>query len=324
MEPNPPLKPAGEIPKAPVAKPPSVAPKEPVAPTGVAAPLLTMAKKPLPPGMTKPPAPQAPYQFESEHDKAEEDEVQEGAPMWYLSFADMMTNMFVFFALIAAISTIEQEKFKKLAQSLRSAFGVSEKGKGGTHERLDMIHGAVTVDETNVSALDEVGALVNKEVDNILTDVKQFVAKNKLGGKVNVHSDARGAIITISDVVLFPRGDSRVTPDGIRIIKQIFDLLKDFDYEVKIEGHTDNTPIRTERFPSNWELSASRASDVARMLVEAGFPPNKLSVEGFAQYRPKVLNDSDEHRGMNRRIEIVYQQGSIRKHMMTALQKVPE
>lgn len=323
MEPDPPLKPAGENPKAPVVKPPSGTPKAPVVP--IAAPAPAMAKKPLPTGMGKPAAPQAApaYQYEPEPDLAEE-EVQEGAPMWYLSFADMMTNLFIFFALIAAISTVEQEKFKKLALSLRSAFGVAEKGKGGTHERLDIIHGSVVVDESNVSALDEVGALVNKEVDNILSDVKQFVAKNKLSGKVNVHSDARGAIITISDVVLFPRGEARITPDGISYIKQIFDLLKDFDYEVKIEGHTDNTSIRTERFPSNWELSASRASDVARMLVESGFPPNKLSVEGFAQYRPKVPNDSDEHRAMNRRIEIVYQQGSIRKHMMSALQKPAE
>jgi chemotaxis protein MotB len=90
---------------------------------------------------------------------------------------------------------------------------------------------------------------------------------------------------------------------------------------VKIEGHTDNAPIRTARFPSNWELSASRAAEVARMLVTAGFPGEKLSIEGFAQYRLKIPNDSPQSRVVNRRIETVYQRGSIRKNMIDVLRR---
>lgn len=293
----------------------------PSAPPPVAA-FAGPAKKPLPVSLAKPPAPPTRFIHEPE-DSPEpvEEETVEGAPMWYLSFADMMTNMFVFFALLVAIGTVEQEKFKKVADSLRAAFGTEGKGEGGTFRQLDLIHGQTKIDQTSIHAVDEIGALVNKEVNNILTDVKQFVSGHKLGSKISAHSDERGAVITISDVVLFPQGEARITPEGIRIIKQIFEMLKDFDYEVKIEGHTDNSPIKTDRFPSNWELSASRASDVARMLVESGFPPNKLAVEGFAQYRPKVPNDTDEHRAMNRRIEVVFQQSSIRKHMVSFLQK---
>ncbi|OGW16278.1 MAG: hypothetical protein A3K09_06640 [Nitrospinae bacterium RIFCSPLOWO2_12_FULL_47_7] len=272
--------------------------------------------------MAKPPAPPARVVHEPEvESESIEDGVHEGAPMWYLSFADMMTNMFVFFALLVAIGSVEQEKFKQLSESLRLAFRAGEKGEGGTFRQLDLIHGQSKIDQTTIHSVDEVGALVGKEVNNILTDVKQFVSTHKLANKISAHADERGAVITISDVVLFSKGESRITPEGIKTIKQIFELLKDFDYEVKIEGHTDDTPIRTDRFPSNWELSASRASDVARMLVESGFPPNKLSVEGFSQYRPKVPNDTEEHRAMNRRIEVVFQQGSIRKHMVSFLQK---
>ena len=97
--------------------------------------------------------------------------------------------------------------------------------------------------------------------------------------------------------------------------------LKQFSYQVKIEGHTDNIDIRTKQYPSNWELSAALAAEVARKLVRAGFDPAKLSIEAFAQYRPKVPNGSRQGRATNRRIEIVYQRGSIRKHMVNILRR---
>ena len=106
---------------------------------------------------------------------------------------------------------------------------------------------------------------------------------------------------------------------GNDLIKQVFDLLQQFNYNFKIEGHTDNSPIRTEQFTSNWELSAARAAEVARVLVEAGFPSTQLSIEGFTQYRPKVPNVSRQARATNSRVEIVYQRGSVRKHTVDVL-----
>ena len=97
-----------------------------------------------------------------------------------------------------------------------------------------------------------------------------------MAGQVDVSSDERGAIITISDTVLFPAGKSRMTSVGNDLIKQVFDLLQQFNYNVKIEGHTDNSPIRIEQFPSNWELLAARAAEVAQELVEAGFHPHAI------------------------------------------------
>jgi len=112
-----------------------------------------------------------------------------------------------------------------------------------------------------------------------------------------------------------------MTSVGNDLIKQVFDLLQQFNYNVKIEGHTDNSPMRIEQFPSNWKLSAARAAQVARELVEAGFPPTQLFVEGLAQYRPKVPNYSRQARATNRRIEIVCQRGSVRKHMVDVLRR---
>ena len=115
--------------------------------------------------------------------------------------------------------------------------------------------------------------MVAKEVKKNASEVEEFVFKNKLAGQVDVSSDETGAIITLSDTVLFPAGKFRMNSVGNDLIKQVFDLLQQFNYNVKTEGHTDNSSIRIEQFPLNWELSATRAAEVARELVEAGSPP---------------------------------------------------
>jgi len=250
------------------------------------------------------------------------EEIEEGLPPWVIIFADMVTLLLVFFILLFAIGNIEDEKWRKSKESRRTALGSHDIDEAGVREGLDVLKQLQSkLDEESISAVDEVGALVAKEIDSIASEVDEFVFSNKLAGQVQVSKEERGAVITIADVVLFPLGKAEMSPEGKKTLTQIFDLLEQFNYHVKIEGHTDNTPIHTEKFPSNWELSASRASNVARMLIEHGFPPEKVSVEGFAEFRPKVLNDSVKNRARNRRIEVVYQRGSIRKRMVDVLRK---
>ncbi len=252
-----------------------------------------------------------------EDDETVEEEPDEGIPPWVMTFADLVTLLMVFFILLFAMGTIEDEKWRLIKESLKTALGDDVIPEAGTREGLEVIQQALA--EKAVIAVDEVGAMVAKEIEDLASEVEEFVYKNKLAGQVQVSSDERGAIITVSDVVLFPAGQAATTPAGSQVLSKIFDLLKQFDYNVKVEGHTDNIPIKTEQYPSNWELSAARAANVARQLVTAGFPPKKLSVEGFAEFRPKVPNDSAKNRGINRRIEIVYQRGSIKKRMVDIL-----
>lgn len=255
----------------------------------------------------------------AEEEEEEEEESAGGAPAWVVTFADLVTLLMVFFILLFAMGSIEDEKWRMIKASLKSALGTDVLPEAGTREGLDVI--AMKLDEQSINAVDEVGAMVAKEIEEIASEVEEFVYKNKLAGQVEVSSDERGAIITISDIVLFPPGKARMSREGARVINQVFDLLKQFNYDVKIEGHTDDTPIRTKRFPSNWELSASRAADVARMFVESGFPAESLSIEGLAQFRPKLPNSNAMNRATNRRIEIVYQRGSIRKQMVDVLRR---
>ena len=257
---------------------------------------------------------------ESLEDEIEfEAEESRSIPPWVITFADMVTLLMVFFILLFAIGTIEQEKWRQLKESLREALGADAIEEMGTRQGLDVTQ--TQVDEQTVHAVDEVGSMVNREMEDIISEVEEFVFKNKLARKVRVSSDERGAVITISDVVLFPAGSAEMNPKGRTTLRQVFDVLKQFNYNVKVEGHTDNTPIHTLRYPSNWELSASRASEVAHMLIKDGYPPERLSVEGFAEFRPKVPNTSPENRSVNRRIEVVYQRGSIRKHMVQVLNR---
>jgi chemotaxis protein MotB len=259
-------------------------------------------------------------EFEDDLDDEIEHAIEESQhiPPWVITFADMVTLLMVFFILLFAIGTVEQDKWRQIKKSLREALGADAIEELGTKQGLDVI---TQVDEQTVHAVDEVGAMVNREVEDIISEVEEFVFKNKLSGEVKVSSDERGAVITISDVVVFPPGSADMTGKGRKTLRQVFDVLKQFNYNVKVEGHTDNTPIHTSRFPSNWELSASRASEVAHMLIDDGFPPERLSVEGFAEFRPKVPNTSAQNRAVNRRIEVVYQRGSMRKHMVKILNR---
>ncbi len=240
-------------------------------------------------------------------------------PPWIITFADMVTLLMVFFILLFAIGTVEQDKWRQIKESLREALGADAIEELGTRQGLDVIQ--TQVDEQTVHAVDEVGAMVNREMEDIISEVEEFVFKNKLSGEVRVSSDERGAVITISDVVVFPPGSAEMTSKGRKTLRQVFDVLKQFNYNVKVEGHTDNTPIHTLQYPSNWELSASRAAEVAHMLIDDGYPPERLSVEGFAEFRPIVPNTSAQNRSRNRRIEVVYQRGSIRKRMIQILKR---
>ncbi len=238
----------------------------------------------------------------------EDDDGDQGGEGWLATYGDMMTLLLCFFVLLFSMSETKMDDFAELIQSLQSSIGKQNVPESGTREGLEMMGVEA---EKQPDAVDELGGMVKAQMDSIQSDVEEFVLKNKLGGMVNVQQDDRGAVITISDVILFPPGDADFVNAGKDIMEKISELLKQFDYHIKIEGHTDNVPIHTDEFPSNWELSANRASKIVRYLIEQGINPKQLSCEGFAEYRPIGSNDTPEDRAKNRRVEIVYERGSI-------------
>ena len=241
--------------------------------------------------------------------KGKEEEAPAGAPAWMCTFADMVTLLMCFFVLLFAMSTTQQETFKELVLSLKTALGVQELPEAGTREGL--IFQTQPVDEPKPEAVDELGGLVQKEIEEIVSDVKELIMYNKLAGMVNVEENESGAKITISDVVLFGPGETSMSKRGLEVMEKVAKVLVQFNYPIKIAGHTDNTPIHTDKFPSNWELSANRACDVVRYLISTGIDPRFLTAEGYAEYRPLAINSTEAGRARNRRVEIVYERQNI-------------
>lgn len=238
-----------------------------------------------------------------------------GLPGWMATFADLVTLLMCFFVLMFAMSTIQEETFKELVQSLKSALGVQQVPETGTREGLIMpsTPSEEPSKEKDDSAMDEIGGMVQKEVEEIVSDVKELVMFNKLGGNVKVEENDDGAVITISDVLLFKPGAGSMNEKGLPVMAKIAKVLKQFSYPIKVSGHTDDIPIKTEKFPSNWELSATRASDVVRFLITQGVDPALISAEGRAEFAPLTNNKTAKNRARNRRVEIVYERGSIAK-----------
>jgi len=251
--------------------------------------------------------------FEESPDNGAVEEAAEGAPAWMATYGDLVTLLFAFFVLLYSMSSVQQESFKELVQSLRSALGVQEVPEAGTREGLQLPEqpNEESEIEPEPEAVDKTGGLIQREIEEIESQVLELIMFNQLGGKVRVEGNEAGATITISDVILFPAGEARLTESGVEIMKKIHDILAQFSYKIKVAGYTDNIPIETAQYPSNWELSASRACEVVRLLIDQGIDPELLSAVGFAEYHPIATNDTPGGRAQNRRVEIIYERQAL-------------
>jgi len=215
-----------------------------------------------------------------------------GAPLWMTSYGDMVTQILIFFVMLFTFSSIDAARFRELAISLQSAFkggvGVLEGGQSITVETLGPAR-------ANLAQLTEA-----------MNQIMNVVESSGLKGAVEASIDERGLVISIKDSTFFDLGKADLKPRSIEILNKIGVVLKDLPNQIRVEGHTDDLPINTSQFPSNWELSTVRATTVVRYLVEkVGLPPNKMSAVGYGEFRPLYPNDTEEHRARNRRVDIV-------------------
>jgi len=247
----------------------------------------------------------------SEGDNQDNEECAAGAPAWMATFADLVTLLMCFFVLLFAMSTIQEETFKELVESLRSALGVQSIPEAGTREGLVMQNASPDESKPEKQAVDEIGTMIQKEIKDIVSDVKELVMFNKLAGMVEVKETEEGAVITVSDLILFRTGQAEITEEGLDILQKIASVLKQFRYPIEVAGHTDNVPIDTNSYPSNWELSSRRATEVVRYFISKGLDPRFLSAAGYANFRPVDTNDTPDGRSKNRRVEIIYRRQAI-------------
>jgi len=216
-----------------------------------------------------------------------------GGLRWLLTYADMITLLMAVFIMMYSMSVVSMEKFDKAAAGLRAQFG----GQAG-----ETIRG----NQLMVRADQQPGAL-EESLQSVKEQLEQYVWENELEDVLQTNDEARGLVITlVSDNLLFPVGEATLRAPALSILDKIAVLLKDISNLVVIEGHTCNLPIKTDRYPSNWELSAARACAVVRYLVEQWHvDPLRMAATGYGESRPIKPNDSEEGRALNRRVEIV-------------------
>lgn len=230
------------------------------------------------------------------------DRMETGAPEWMTTFSDLMTLLLTFFVLLYSFSTLDAQKFKNIANALQSALT----GQGAvTIFENDSPPGNIPIEDID-SNPDNDQEVLSNEIKSIYDTVSRFIEKEGLEAEVTLRADRRGVIIDIKDTILFDPGKAELKGNSRKVLDKITLLINEFDNEIIVEGHTDNVPINTYRFPTNWELSTTRATNVVRYFIEErGIDPKRLSVAGYGEYQPIAPNDSSKNRSLNRRVNIL-------------------
>jgi len=213
---------------------------------------------------------------------------------WLVSYADFITLLFAFFATMYAISSVDAKKLSTVAHALQVAFDDSARGRS-----LSSGSGVLPEPGSRLTP----GATPAPDIqDFVVRELEMELAAHR----IDLRADRRGLVLSIPETGLFNIGSDEITPSAQELIGRIATTLATIPNSVRVEGHTDDLPIHTPRFRSNWDLSAARATRVIEFLVDrAGVAPQRLSVAGYAEFRPRVPNSSPAGRAQNRRVDLV-------------------
>ena len=239
----------------------------------------------------------------------------ENAERWLLTYADMITLLVAFFIMLYAMSITNQQKFQQLALSVRSGFGstltmgaptVFSTG-GGINGIPSIVSSSTQIasDSTKAGQKSGAEAVDAARLDGAFGTIKKFIQSNNLQGKMQVVRTERGVIITVmTDHMLFARGEADLRPEELGLLNKLAEVINKLPNSIRVEGHTDNLPIHTQRFASNWDLSGSRAASVVRYFESRNVASDRLELAGYADQHPIVPNTSEANRARNRRVEI--------------------
>ncbi len=253
----------------------------------------------------------------------------EGLPPWLATFADLMSLLMCFFVLLLSFATIDAVRFRKMAESMKDAFGVQREVPAaeivmGTSvikqefspstipepSPVDEVRQQTTdVEKQHLDmeqAMEAAAEQIQQEVEQQAAELKEALKEEIEEELVSVETEEARVVIRIQEKGSFPSGTDRLNPGFYDVMDRISEAVVSSPGKVVVAGHTDNIPIRTERFRSNWELSSARAVTVLHALLQnPNVDPARVVVEGHADSQPLVPNDSPEARSKNRRVELV-------------------
>jgi chemotaxis protein MotB len=223
---------------------------------------------------------------------------------WLISYADFVTLLFAFFVVMYAISSVNELKYKSFSDSLSNAFAnqpAAAESKRVSNESEQLLKFLV---DKRTARLGEQQRKYQERMNKLSANLAQLLGPLIDQHLVGVSSSRRGVVIDVSASLLFNTGEAELQPGALEVLRQVAIVLGAEELPVEVEGHTDDIPIATTQFPSNWELSSARASSVVRMLISNGMPEQRLAVVGLAATQPVAPNDSPENRARNRRVSI--------------------
>ncbi|HLA36257.1 MAG TPA: flagellar motor protein MotD [Rhodocyclaceae bacterium] len=231
------------------------------------------------------------------------EEVHENHERWLVSYADFITLLFAFFVVMYALSSINEGKYRVMSNSISQAFGSVPVAAAPTPitPNLNVIQfpdrscrDFKTIDQPKRNSLKKLASELNRALAPLVQE-----------GRIKVSEGEFGITVDINASLLFAPGDARLDLGAVRTLAAMGDILKTTEFPITVEGHTDNTPIGTPQFPSNWELSGMRASSVVRLFIETGVNPRSLTAIGYGEYRPVADNATVEGKQRNRRVAVL-------------------
>ncbi|MCK9284384.1 MAG: flagellar motor protein MotD [Rhodocyclaceae bacterium] len=236
------------------------------------------------------------------------EEEQENHERWLVSYADFITLLFAFFVVMYAVSSVNEGKYRVLSDALTSAFTNVPGNTSGAQVAINPnapMPMAIPMRRPQPGVKSDETTRVNRDkIRTMAKEIKEALAPLVRNGQVRVTEGARGFTVEINASVLFAPGDATLDPRAVKALTAVAQILAGATFPIIVEGHTDNIPISTPQFPSNWELSGVRASSVVRLFIDNGVDPRRLSATGYADQRPVADNLDAEGRQRNRRVAI--------------------
>jgi chemotaxis protein MotB len=223
---------------------------------------------------------------------------------WLVSYADFVTLLFGFFVVLYAFARSDQKKHLQVVQAIDSAFKTmgafsDSSQSAGAGDAAQPVHAAMG--EEMLTPMQ-----VKGDLNRIRRDLTLSLAKQIASHSISLEMGRDGLVISLREAGFFDSGSATPKAEALPTLRQIADRLSATPYDLRIEGHTDNVPVHNTEFDSNWELSAARATHIARLFLEMNaISPDRLSAAGYAEFHPVASNDTSEGRAENRRVDLV-------------------
>jgi chemotaxis protein MotB len=219
---------------------------------------------------------------------------------WLISYADFITLLFAFFVVMFAVSQVDSKKVGRFTESFAKAIGVDTFPEPGAGLLPGGTQRARKDEPSNVQKL-----ALAQELEDLRDQLDELRKRAELPKALQVLQRRNELVIRLSENLFFDAGDDRLKDPSAKAMRTLAGQLGSRNVDIRIEGHTDNQPIRTARFRSNWDLSTSRATAVVAILADSLIAPNRLSAAGYGEYHPIAPNETAEGRRQNRRVDIV-------------------